>query len=106
MKVNLKKLKISSGTIPRKLAENTFLALFILFLAVFIFGGLVFYKYFILAQKAEPQITGTSLRFEKETFEKILQIWQQREESFKAADKAQYASPFSSATSTGKVKEK
>ncbi len=102
VKFNSKKIKIFIQKAPRYLSQNTFLTIFSLFAIVFILAGLIFYQNFILIQKATPEVTAKPLQFQKETFGKILQIWQQRENNFKAANTKQYPNPFSVATSTSK----
>ncbi len=100
VKLNSKKIKTFIQKAPRRLAENTFLTISSLFVVVFILAGLIFYQYFILIQKTTPEITTDSLQLQKETFDKTLQVWQQRENNFKTADAKQYPDPFPSATST------
>ncbi len=85
MKLNSKKIKTFIQKTSRQLAENTFLTISSLFIVVFILAGLIFYQYFILIQKTEPKVTTDSLQLQKETFDKTLQVWQQRENNFKMA---------------------
>jgi len=60
----------------------------------FIFGGFIFYKYNILAQKAEPEITEKPLQFKEKTYQDVLKIWQEKEKRFNEADLKEYPDPF------------
>lgn len=55
------------------LAANAFLAILIFVLIELIFGCFIFYKYVFLAQTAEPPyIEDRILKFDKATYQKIL----------------------------------
>jgi len=93
-KLKTKKIKDFFKKLPRTLGEKALLTfLGFLFLAL-IFGGIIFYKYGILAQKAEPQITEKPFQFEEKTYEGVLKIWQEKEKRFEAADLKIYPNPF------------
>ena len=100
MKIKLNKITLSLKKIARVLAENsfvTFLGLFIIALGI---GALLFYKYIILVQKTQPQITENPIQFKEKTYEGILQIWEEREKEFQATQSKQYPNPFYIVTST------
>ena len=93
-KIETKKIKKFLKGLPRVLAERAFLTFLFLFLMVLIIGGIVFYKYNVLAKKAEPQILEQPLQFQEKTYQSVLKVWQEKEKRFKAADFKEYLNPF------------
>ena len=60
-----------------------------------ILGGLIFYKYNILAGMAEiKKAEEKPLGFDENTYQNILKIWQAREDRLKKADSEKYPDPF------------
>ncbi len=100
MKIKLNKITIFLKKIARVLAENSFITLLALFIIALGIGALLFYKYIILVQKTQPQITEKPIQFKEKTYESILQIWGEREQKFQATQDKKYPNPFYSATST------
>lgn len=92
--IKLKQIKAFVKKLPKKLAGkafSTFLGLFVLSL---IFGGFIFYKYSI-NHKPEPIEDGKiGLKFKSETYQKILQVWQNKEEQFEKIDTKEYFNLF------------
>jgi len=81
--------------LPKKLAEKAFLTFLGLFVLSLIFGGLIFYKYSINPLKTEPiEDIKIGLKFKSETYQKILQVWQNNEEQFEKIDTKQYFNLF------------
>ena len=99
-KLKIKKIKDLFKKVPRVLAAHSLLTLFGLIIIALIFSGLIFYRYVILIQKAELEITEKPLQFKEKTFENIIKIWQEREDKFDAVKTKNYLNPFLSATST------
>lgn len=93
-KFQLKKLKNNFGKIPRALAEWAFLAFLISVFIALIFGLFLFYKYSVLAQKAEPEVEVKPVQFKEVLYQKILAEWQARTERFEAAELKEYPDPF------------
>jgi len=93
-KIKTKKIKEFFKKLPQVLAERAFLTFLFLFLIVLIIGGIVFYKYNVLAKKAEPQILEQPLQFQEKTYQSVLKIWQEKEKRFEAADFKEYLNPF------------
>ncbi len=93
-KFKTKKIKDFFKKLPKILGERAFLAFLIFLFVVFIFGGIIFYKYDILVQRANPQITEMPLQFEEKNYENVLKIWQEKEVKFKASDSKTYPDPF------------
>jgi ABC-type maltose transport system permease subunit len=80
--------------LPKKLAEKAFLTFLGLFVLSLIFGIFIFYKYSI-NQKTESIEDGKiELKFKLETYQKILQVWQNNEEQFEKIDSKQYFNLF------------
>ncbi len=92
--IKLKKIKDFLNKIPRTLGERAFLTFFGFLLIALIAGCLIFYKYSVLAEKETPEISGAHLQFKETTFQKVLEVWQEKEKRFKAADTKEYPDPF------------
>jgi len=93
-KLKLKKIKDFLTKLPRTLGERAFLTFLGLLLIALIFGGLIFYKYSILVEKAEPEISEIPLKFKEKTYQDVLKIWQEKEKRFEEADLKEYPNPF------------
>ena len=93
-KIKTKKIKGFFKKLPQVLAERAFLTFLFLFLIVLIIGGIVFYKYDVLAKKAEPQILEKPLQFQEKTYQSVLRVWQEKEKRFNEADFQEYPNPF------------
>lgn len=94
-KLKIKEIKKPFKKLPRVLAERALLTFLGLFLLSLIFGLIVFYKYSLLVQKAEPQITERPPReFNEKIYQEILRVWQEKEERFQAVDTKEYPDPF------------
>ena len=80
--------------VPYLLGERSFPALLVFVCLSLLLGGLLFYKYSILAEKKEPQVSEVSLKFERECFQRILKEKQNREERFQEIQTKVYSDPF------------
>jgi len=89
-----KKIKEKLEKLPRILAERAFRTFFGLFILSLLFGGILFYKYNVLAKKLKPEITEKPLQFQEKNYEDVLKFWAEKEERFKEADSKQYPNPF------------
>ncbi|MDP2967333.1 MAG: hypothetical protein Q8N87_02900 [bacterium] len=93
-KIKFNKIKIFFKKLPRILGEKAFLTfLFLLFISL-ILGGIIFYKYSILAEKAEPRIIEKPLQFKEKVYQKVLDEWEAREKRFKETELKEYPDPF------------
>ena len=54
----------------------------------------MFYKYYILAKRVEPEIKEASLQFKEDLYQTILSEWQEREIRFREAETKEYPDPF------------
>ena len=93
-KIKFNKIKIFFKKLPRILGENAFLTFLSLLFISLILGGIIFYKYSILAEKAEPPIIKKPLQFEEKIYQKILNEWEAREKRFKETELKEYPDPF------------
>lgn len=92
--IKLSKIKEFFGKLPRILGERAFLtSLLFIFLAL-ILGGIIFYKYSILAQKVEPQIIEKPLQFKENLYQKVLEKWENRQKKFEETELREYPNPF------------
>lgn len=93
-KIKFNKIKKSFKRIPKILAVHSFMTILVLFLFSLALGGLIYYEYFILVKTIEPQIVKRPIQFEEETFQKILNEWQEREKRFEETDSKEYLDLF------------
>ena len=92
--LKFKKIGVFSKKLPKILGERAFLTYLGLLVLALILGGFIFYQYNILAKKTEIQITEKLLEFKKEVYDKVLKIWQEKEEKFEGADFKEYPNLF------------
>jgi len=59
-----------------------------------ILGGLIFYKYAFLAEKAEPEIGSNNFEFKENYYQEILKEWEQRDIKFQEQFGQNIKSPF------------
>jgi len=93
-KIEGKKIGGFLKKLPKVLGEKAFLTYLGLLVLALILGGFIFYQYNILAKKNEVQVTEKLLGFEKEVYDKVLKIWQEKEENFEGADFKEYPNLF------------
>lgn len=87
------KIQESSLRFFRILAEHLFLTSLIFMLISILFGLLVFYRYAILSQRVEPE-PGEVIKFQENTYKKIINEWQGREDELEAVKTKEYHDPF------------
>jgi len=92
--IKFKEIKVFLKKLPKKLAKKAFFTFLGLFLLSLIFSSLVFYNYSVVPKKKILESTKTGLEFKSETYQEILQIWQNREKQFGQADTKQYPDLF------------
>jgi len=90
----IKKLKNFLEKLPLITAQHAFLACLFLFFLALVFGGLLFYKYSILAQKTIPESLEQGLSLDEKTYQKVLKVWQEQDRKFQEADLKEYPNPF------------
>jgi hypothetical protein len=94
MKEKIKKIKVFFKRTLWMLAEKSFLLSLFLILLSFIIGGTIFYKYYILAMREEPQASESSLKLKNQAYEDIINEWEKRQKEFNGADLKNYPDPF------------
>ena len=94
MKIKIRKFKKFLENLPLTIAQHAFLACLLLFLLALIFGGLLFYKYSILAQKTNLEDLSWGFYLEEETYQQVLKVWQEQDRKFQEADFKEYPNPF------------
>lgn len=92
--IKFKEIKIFLKKLPKKLAEKAFFTFLGLFLLSLIFSSLIFYSYSIVPKKKILESVKTGLEFKSETYQEILQVWQNREEQLEQTDTKQYPDLF------------
>jgi len=94
IKEKINKLKKSLSKVPLIIAAHAFWACLILFILCLAIGADLFYKYSILAQRAEPESLEQVVFFKENTYQQVLKIWQEREKRFQETDFKEYSNPF------------
>jgi len=94
IKERINKVKKLLGKVPLIVTMHAFWACLILFILSLTIGANLFYKYNILAQRAEPEGLEQTVLFKERTYQKVLKIWQEREKRFQEADFKEYPDPF------------
>jgi hypothetical protein len=93
-KIGFRKIKEFLNKSLRFLGEHFFFGFLLIFFLTLILGSLIFYQYVFLAEKMEPNISGRTIFFNEEAYEKILEEWGNREKKIEAIDSGQYSNPF------------
>lgn len=94
IKERINKTKKLLVKVPLIIARHAFWACLILFILSLAIGANLFYKYSILAQRAEPESLEQAVLFKEKTYQKVLKAWQEREKRFQEADFKEYPNPF------------
>lgn len=88
------KIKEYFSNILRSAAEHLFLTFLVLVFVSLLIGSAVFYKYYVLPQRIEPESSREVIKFQEDIYKKILQEWQDRGERFEASKTEEYPDPF------------
>jgi hypothetical protein len=102
MKAKFKKISKFFAKAGFFLLKNHFLTCLILFIIALGLGALIFYKYCILEQQKEINISEKSLWIKEDTYSRIESVWQENERRFLEADSKEYKNPFVPLSSTAK----
>jgi len=92
--IEIKQIKCLFKRLPQTAAEHIFWSFLALFFIAAACGGILFYKYNILAKNTEPQKIETTVKIDEQLYQKLSDIWQKRGEAFDAAKTKKYADPF------------
>ena len=94
LKLKTKKIKAFLKKIPKILGARAFLTFLGLLFFSLIGGGIIFYRYSILVEKTELDVSEEPLQFKEKTYQEVLKTWQEKEKKFREADLKQYLDPF------------
>jgi len=94
MSIRIKKAKKFLGKLLWFLAKHAFLTCSVLFFISLVFGALLFYKYNILAQRAETTGLDQFFLLKENIYQEVLRVWQREDEKFQEADFKEYPDPF------------
>lgn len=88
------KIKNLLKELPIFLAVHAFLVFLAFFLVALILAGIIFYKYNILIEKENQEISYRQSQFKEELLDNIIGILSEGEKKFNEADSKQYLNPF------------
>ena len=99
MDLKFRKIKLNGiqrflSKLLKMFGEKPFLTSLGLILISLIIGGLVFYKYSILAENKKPEAQSSALILDEQTLQKILNTWQERQNEFEQTQTKEYPNPF------------
>mgnify|MGYP001577205517 CR=1 FL=1 len=80
--------------IPWILGSNAFSIILIFILLDLILGEFLLYKYVIIVKREGPEIVQSTLKFEYNIYQKVLEEWQTRERKFEDFTVKIYSNPF------------
>ena len=93
-KIKLKEVTVFFKKLPIALGKNAFLTFLGLFILALLFASLIFYINYISIKNIEPDIIQEEFQFDSESYQEVLQIWQEKEQRFKETDSKSYPNPF------------
>ncbi len=79
---------------PMFIARHAFICLLVVVLLELAVGGVLFYKYVLLAKVLDRQATDTTIMFAKVPYDQVLKAWESRKAIFEGALDVQYQNPF------------
>jgi hypothetical protein len=94
MRHKRKKINFNLGKIILLIAEKSFLFSVFFILVSLLVGIYLFYNYYYLPIKNEPQAAGNSLKIDERAYQSILSEWDSRQKKFESADYKNYINPF------------
>jgi len=80
--------------LPLWLASHAFLTFLMLFLISLAFASYAFFKYSFSVKKVSPQTSEKQIRFDRETYQAVIDIWQERENDFEEPSSGDQINPF------------
>ena len=76
--------------LPWLIGERLFLSIIVFILITVAVGGVVFYQYAIQAPKTEPESEGQAIRFQRDLFWDLVEIWEKKRQNFENAPQKEY----------------
>lgn len=104
-KIKLKEIKEKLQKRARMAGEKAFLFFLILFFIALLIGGLIFYHYKKLIEKAEFEFSTKSIQFDENVYKEVLQRIEAREKRFQEAEFKTYPDPFAAPIAEVEVTE-
>jgi len=83
--IDFQRIKKILLQIPRWVGENVFFGFIILLFFALIISAFVFYKYVFSARDADINTQIIQTKFQEQTFQKVLDIWEMRRVEFQNA---------------------
>lgn len=94
--LSLNSLKVFLKRLPEILAGRLFLTFLMLSIIAFLIGGFVFYKYYYLIEKSPISSPEKQLKINADSYQEMLNFWDQRAKKFEGVDSKEYKNPFQS----------
>lgn len=94
MKTKINQIKKILTDLPWVIARHAFLVCLFLFFLVLVLGGFFFYKYSILAQKAEIKFPEKDFLLNEKTYQAVLEVWQENEKKSQESETKECLNPF------------
>lgn len=93
-KFKLKEITVFFQKLPLILGKNAFLTFLGLFVLALIFASFIFYINYILIKDIDFDVIQEEFKFDSQTYQEVLEIWQEKEQRFKETDSKIYPNPF------------
>jgi len=93
-KFKLKEVMVFFQKLPFILGKNAFLTFLGLFILALIFASFIFYTNYILRKDIDLDIIQEEFKFDSQTYQEVLEVWQEKDQRFKETDSKNYPNPF------------
>jgi len=93
-RIELKKIQSFFKELPKVLVKNMFLSYLGFLLISFLIGFAIFYYYSLSAEQSFEISEEELLKFDRDTYQKVLFEWQKRNERFLQIEIKDYPNPF------------
>lgn len=80
--------------IPLVLGYNAFFVILFVIFCELIFGTFLFYQYVIFAKNKEPEMTSNIVKFDSQSYKKVINFWQEGGINLTATVTESITSPF------------
>ena len=97
-RIELKKIQNFFKKLPKVLVKNMFLGYLGFLLISFIIGFATFYYYSLSAEQSFEVSEEELLKFDRDTYQKVLEEWQKKNERFLQIETREYPNPFKGLT--------
>ncbi|MDP2663910.1 MAG: hypothetical protein Q8P08_00420 [bacterium] len=93
-RIELKKIQSFFKKLPKVLVKNMFLSYLGFLLVSFVIGFVIFYYYSLSVEQSFEISEDELLKFDRDTYQKVLFEWQKRNERFSQIETKEYPNPF------------